>query len=443
MNFVFVRNIIMKMIGKLPKGMKSIVLKNIVELRYLALEMSSQNFRVNHNNSSYSTPSATKVYLVSPDRIKYGGNITQYFGTDKLRGKVLGGDWDLKKYKFEDEDIYKALEARLKQGISWKETDFYKRVLRQAKLGAPVRGIMNEAQLIDRCNYLDSLCDSIKTNGYLLNRTSYHKYLHFEEEWEKTEWSGNEIDVNIDRNGDYIFQGGQHRLCIAKLIGIQKVPVMVYVRHKQWQDFRKFVVSYARNIPSGKLYQPIVHPDLADIPYDIHHNYDQVMTTMQNNLGKNTGVMLDIGSNFGFFCHKFEDLGYQCYAVEINPASSYIMQTVRNSENKTFRIINKSILDDIDFVKTQKFDVVLALNIFHHFLKTKESYFKLQKLLENLRTDEIFFEPHKFNEDQMSTAYVNMNALEFVAFILEHTGLTKYKQIYIDKTGRKIFKLYK
>jgi hypothetical protein len=90
-----------------------------------------------------------------------------------------------------------------------------------------------------------------------------------------------------------------------------------------------------------------------------------------------------------------------------------------------------------------KFDVVLALNIFHHFLKTKKSFSQLKDLLENLEVDELFFEPHRYEDGQMKDAYVNYTEAEFVDFLLRHLSLRKSEAIYTARNGRTVFKLSK
>jgi arsenate reductase-like glutaredoxin family protein len=86
---------------------------------------------------------------------------------------------------------------------------------------------------------------------------------------------------------------------------------------------------------------------------------------------------------------------------------------------------------------------VLALNVFHHFLKTEMDFMKLRKLLRNLKMDHMFFEATTYGDDQMKNAFVNFTQSEFVEFILQHTSLNKSTIIYSAKNGRKIFHLSK
>jgi len=60
-----------------------------------------------------------------------------------------------------------------------------------------------------------------------------------------------------------------------------------------------------------------------------------------------------------------------------------------------------------------------------------------------LETDEMFFEPHRYQEDQMNDAYVNYTETEFVDFLLRHTSLNESKLIYTARDGRLILKISK
>lgn len=424
----------MNIIDKLPKELQNIVFKTTTEVRFIIFRIKLTH--VTRKN----TPNPARVYWISPQRIMYHTNYLKNKNAEtipfpnrvfekKMRGKVVDGNWDITNYKFTDLYVYEAFKRRIREGVEWQDTKFYKGLLRAAESGRFVWGIKNKDDLDNRCKYLDSLYESIKNEGYHLNRNICDKNSTYDE-----------IDVNIGRNGEYLFQNGVHRLSIAKILGIKYVPVMVFVRHKKWQEFREFVFSYAQQQTRGKLYQPIVHPDLADIPF--YHGCQDRLEAIIRHLGKKRGIMLDIGANLGFFCHKFEDLGYHCYAIERDPATFRILEKIKIAENKKFEVINKSIFE-VKFIKNMKFDVVLALNIFHHFLKRKTEFIQLKDLLKNLEMDQLFFEPHRYQEDQMKDAYVDYTETEFVDFLLQHTSLNKSEVIYTAKDGRTVFKLSK
>jgi len=425
-----------KIMQTLPSKLQKIINKVLIETKLAAFKM---RLILRHQK----TTDPTRIYFISPMRIAYHTNYLQEGKTQEvpfrartfppeMRGSAVDGNWDLSYYKFTDLDIYKSFKKRIEERVKWENTDFYKRVLRQVESGTFVWKLRNKDEVDKRFEYLDWLIASIKNRGYILNRNNYFENATIDE-----------IDVNIGRNGDYLFQNGVHRLSIAKILGIKQVPVTVFVRHKKWQEFRDFVISYAQHQKEGMLYQPIIHPDLADIPHATEtHDYSGLMVAIKQHLGKESGVMLDIGANVGYFCHKFEDLGYKCYAVEQDSIVFQILKKIRTAENKKFEAINKSIFN-VGFINSMEFDVVLALNIFHQFLKRKTEYFKLINLLKNLKTAELFFEPHVYTENQMKDAYVNYNETEFVDFLLKHTSLARSELIYAERSGRRVFKLSK
>ena len=388
-------------------------------------------------------PNPKKVYWIATDRIKYLKNnmedrkigslsvADRNLKSEKMRGKIFDGNWDISDIKISDLDVYKALKKRKFEGSKWQDTDFYKRVLKNIESGDFVYELRSRNDLDKRCEYLDWLYEKIKIEGSVLNHNNYDENTAFDE-----------IDVNIGRDGKYLLQNGIDALSIANTLGIQNIPVRVFVRHKKWWELRKLVISYANHISDHLLYQPIVHPDLADIPYNMPtHNYEMLIEAIKSHLRTEGGTMLDIGANIGFFCHKFEDMGYTCYGIEQDPATFEILEKIRIAENKKFVAINKSIFD-VEFIKTMQFDVVLALNIFHHFLKRKTLYLELIDLLQSLQMNELFFEPHLHQEEYMKDAYVNYTPKEFIEFILKYTHFNQFKAIHDDPSGRIVFHLF-
>lgn len=44
----------------------------------------------------------------------------------------------------------------------------------------------------------------------------------------------NEILVDVGRDGELLLVDGRHRLSIAKILGLDEIPVVKHVRHEQW-----------------------------------------------------------------------------------------------------------------------------------------------------------------------------------------------------------------
>jgi len=379
-----------------------------------------------------------QTYWVNPDKIEYACAFDKLEEYNKYRhkGMVIGGDWDRKVVRFTEhrKHVFRGLEDRFMRGMRWEETEFYQQVLDRISKDPGNIYAKNKAELDERCRRLDALFQYIKTKGYRSQQDiAQEEYNPFNAE--------DEITVRIGRDGALLFEDGQHRMSIVKLLNIDKIPIKITARHSEWHRFRKEVLDYARTAEAqgGKLYHPVTHPDLSDIPSMYG---DERFELIKAHLPVHSGELLDIGAHWGYFCHKFEEEGFNCYAVESNALCQYFLEKLKIAENKRFKIIYGSIFDYRD--KTD-FDVVLALNIFHHFIKTEETYYRLIDLLKRLDMKVMFFQMAPPDSPQMRGAYRNFDCGEFVDFILENSNLNEAMTIgdAIDEGGgrRPIYRL--
>lgn len=400
-------------------------------------------------------PHPSRIYWVQPAMIQYvtaeaeerehNNQITvqpPLFDNLNDQGKICGGDWDLSQVKFENLDIYNALTDRISGNRNWQDTQFYKRVLRQIRNGNYRFQCRSREDLDRRCHYIDELIKNINENGYELSRNvtmnGEEKILLQEQE---------EILCNIGRDGRLLFQDGRHRLAISKILGVERIPVKILVRHRKWVEFRELLLSVADK-QNGFLYQPPLHLDLLDIParHDCEDRFEVIKRHLHARSG-NKGNMLDIGANLCFFCHRFEDLGYDCFAIEADPALVDLAARIRKAEGKNFEIIKTNFLNvrSHPAIAKKTFDVVLALNIFHHFLKAEKDYILLERSLNSLagHIGVMFFEPHNPCEVQMQNAYRNYDEEEFVEFVKVNTGFSEAEHICETNDNRKLYKLYR
>jgi Methyltransferase domain len=230
------------------------------------------------------------------------------------------------------------------------------------------------------------------------------------------------IRVRIGRDGEVLAEHGLRGLAAAQLLDVPSVPVTLTVRHAEWAGLRNQLRAYAAE-SAGKLYQPAAHPDLADIP--AAHD-DTRLRLLRPHLPGPSGALLDIGANLGFFCHALEAEGFDCYAVERGVREFYFLHRLRAAEGKRFQTIHADICD---FTARTAFDVVLALNVFHHFLKTEAEHARLVDLLGRLQTPLLAFEPHDPAEGQMRGAYRNYGPEEFVEFVRARGGFARARRI--------------
>lgn len=365
-----------------------------------------------------------KVFCVSPRDIRYSSLVEHSFFDSK--GLVLGGDWDKLDVQFEDLDIYVAFFDVIRRNKEWSETIFYKRTVSKIQRGELVWGCCDQKDFDKRCERLSKLVEDIKRDGY----KSQTELVNGNKD--------DEITVNIGRNGDLLFSNSAHRLAIAKILEIKEIPVKIAVRHSGWIQLRNNFARFAVE-RDGKTYQPILHPDLQFIPS--FHGCEDRFDLIRRNISLQGGSLLDLGANLGYFSSRFEDEGFNCFAVEHNPSYIYCLQILKRATNKHFEIINESILESEKILQA-KYDVVLCLNIFHHFLKSKETFEKFEVFLENLKCRELYFEPHIYEESQMENAYKNFHPDEFVKLIQYKLNLPQSHLIGTATDGRPIYKIY-
>lgn len=365
-----------------------------------------------------------KIYWISPGKVIFSS--LQEFNLHKFKGHILDGNWDHLEKRFDTLDLHLAIKQVCVEGAKWEDTVYYQRSLDD---GAK--------KLDEECKRIESLYRSIQLTGYKSQKELFlagqiHDPMVAEEE----------ITVSIGRFGDLLFSDGAHRLAIAKLLEVPAIPVKIAVRHKDWIKFRNELSYYAQNSEvtnDGMLYQPATHPDLSD--FSASCGSESRFQLIKDNTSATEGCLLDIGANLGYFCHRFEERGLDCYAVENHLPTVSFLKRLARAENRRFKIITGSVFDSPE-IKNTHFNIVLALNIFHHFLKTQEDFEKLVNLLKNLHMNELFFEAHHPDEPQMEDAYKNYSPDEFVEFITSVSELKRVVLLGIMEDGRSLYKLY-
>ena len=374
-----------------------------------------------------------KIYWISPNKIVFSS--LKEFNLHDFKGKILGGDWDRLEKRFDTLDLYIAIKKVCVEGKKWAETDYYQYALEDIKKG---RLMLDESErdLEMECKKIESLYQSIQHDGYISQ-----KELFIAGQIQDPKVAEEEVTVSIGRFGDLLFSDGAHRLAIAKLLGVPTIPVKIAVRHKNWIEFRNELVHYGQDTPITKdknLYQSVTHPDLSDLP--AAHLCEDRFQLIKDNTAVRQGFLLDIGANLGYFCHRFEEIGLDCYAVENHLPTVYFLERLARAENRKFKIITESVFVNPE-IRNIRFNIVLALNVFHHFLKTHEDFDKLVDLLKNLQMDELFFEPHLPNDPQMQDAYKNYSPDEFVKLITSNSKLKTAVLLSVMEDGRPLYKI--
>ncbi len=347
---------------------------------------------------------------------------------------VLDGDWDqAPETVFEESDLYRSLTDHVRRGRRWETTDYYRRHLRHIRDGTARTSHRTQRNVLYRCREFEALLGRISREGY---RTQADLK-------DEASPQGNEVTVAIDRNGRLMFVDGQHRLAVAKFLSLPRIPVQIVIRHSRWVAFKREIIEFCEASPhlKGKVYQKIDHPDLADLP--AHHG-DERMAILRGAIDPEAWAgkrLLDIGAHWGHMCHAFEALGLRCTAIERDTRNVYFLNRLRLAGNRQFSIWQGSVFD---YPRLGEFDLILALNVFHHFLRKKSRYQRFLGLLKRLRGAEmILLETHRPEERQMRQAYRNLDPEAFAGFVAEQARLPRIERLGEAPDGRKLYKLSK
>ena len=245
-------------------GCRTILSRYLLEARDSYVDKRLRVRRL-YNDTKYHAPvDPYELALVDPSAVTR--SMTSFEAPNrKIAGTVVGGSWDRETYDFRDRDgefhmhVLDSFERRFLEGWDWEETEYYRTLsdrIRDGEDPSLMWGLTTEAGVRDRCEYIDSLFESMRDSGYKTQaelaaddrdptaphsrRESYRKI-------------NGEIAVNIDRNGEYVFYDGRHRLALAKILEIETVPAVILVRHRHWQRIRDELSSENVTHPSGNL----------------------------------------------------------------------------------------------------------------------------------------------------------------------------------------------
>lgn len=232
------------------------VTKSITPSIYWGLAERYYRSRYRFDTDEYSAPlDPFKVEWVSPDRITRmtGRELPAWNHLPSLAGTIRDGDWDKrtdmrvrpgftdrKKYdydlihapRFEDTVYFRSLRNHFIDGVAWANTELYRRILQGLSENKPVyRDIQTKREAELRLEYVDRLYDEIAEDGYKPQQTIDPRQ-RFKNR------KGNEILVDVARDGELLFVEGRTRLSITKLLNIDEVTVLFLVRHEEWMETR-------------------------------------------------------------------------------------------------------------------------------------------------------------------------------------------------------------
>lgn len=399
-------------------------IKLIIDTNYLQFKYRFKYGKLNLN----------KIYFINPEQIQFFLRNKRFF---KWRNstRILDGDWDLTKKPFEELISYQTTREIFEKGKRWDETKLYYYLPDKVSNGKEKWRFKNEKARDSWLAITEQLYKGIKKFGYKNQSELYS----FKKRLVPKKWTPiiDEITVAIDRDGQFLFINGKHRLSVAKVLKIPEIPVVVLIRHKKWLEFRKKLLKFSKKSPQNKLEFDFNHPDLQDIPTNYDNSCFQII--IQNKV-LSKGTVLDLSPNLGIFCHKFEDIGYRCYALEENHRTDYFLRKIKKVENKNFEIISNE-----DFINTAtnilNFDLALKLNVPRNAEVNGNGFQNFLAVINSIKVKELiigFSEP-KFSEDSEKKQDYNQDKI--LDFLKEKSYFKKAEFIGRSDSNLMLFKL--
>lgn len=372
-----------------------------------------------------------KLYWVNPKVVEFS-SLREFSLNDK--GRVISGDWDLLQKRFEDLDIYMAIKQVCKENGQWQDTVFYKRLLSRIQDGDIPYSCRSQEDLDQKCHRIEKLYSSIRERGY-----KTQSELASDSNNSASSFSDDEILLNIGRYGDLLFSNSAHRLAISRLIGLEKVPVKIVVRHVEWINFVNELCLYAKST-DGKLPQPVKHPDLMSIP--VVKECEIIFEMIRRAMKSRQGRLFDVGACLGYYADRFEEVGFACDAVEFRKEEKYFLKKLKRAQGMAFNLIEDSVMKSASSSHVY-YDSVLVLDMAQQFQDRGEYFHKSIMLLQQIDIGELFIALFPEGQHQIVVEDGNNSPDTLVGYLRQILGFNCYESMGVISGGQALYRFYR
>ncbi len=222
-----------------------------------------------HGYNSLTLCDPFKILWVNPNDIVY--RKIKYFEhwDNHNYGDILDGNWDKEVIDFHDVTIFQAFKDRFIKQMKWEDIYYYIETKSKIIKNQNNQYGVNSIEALDSIfQQFDRLHKTIKEFGY----KSQYEILESSNEYPLTKGfpikkciETKEVTVSIGRNGELIHLEGRHRLALAQLLNIKEIPVVVFVRHLEWEEKRRLIIKYRGKSLPDQLAVFSDHPDIKSI----------------------------------------------------------------------------------------------------------------------------------------------------------------------------------
>ncbi len=194
--------------------------------------------------NKYTDADPYRVLFVDPDRITRISGLHDH----KRRGWVREGEWDRDCDRFDEQPIPKSIRQHFTADTPWEQT--------------PLADAYDDPDRFEqKCARIERLYSEIEQHGFRPQR-------ELVTESPTAAWRNanatiapqtNEITIDIGRDGELLWNMlGKHRLSIAQVLDVDRVPVLVFTRHAEWHHLRTRLNCDDRS-------EAVDHPDLQGV----------------------------------------------------------------------------------------------------------------------------------------------------------------------------------
>ena len=144
------------------------------------------------------------------------------FERELAYGSTVDGDWDKPRESFSKLLMYHGIRQHYIDDRPWPDTIYFTQLTERFR-NQDIEADTAEKLAMDRCRDIETVYEAIETHGYRSQRALNGHPLH-------------EVTVNVARDGTLLYNcEGRHRLSIAKILGIEKIPVLILARHTEYE----------------------------------------------------------------------------------------------------------------------------------------------------------------------------------------------------------------
>lgn len=175
--------------------------------------------RITHLSGGYERRDSGHLDYVPQFKPREAGWESLPYEQEVPYGTVKGGDWDQRRAEFTQLLMYCGAQERFQDGLAWEDTVYYAELVSMFRSnGWDHDDAISLAT--ERCEKIESLAEILQQTGYQSQKQLNGHPLH-------------EVTVNVSREGDLLYNcEGRHRLCLAKILDIERIPVLVLIRHE-------------------------------------------------------------------------------------------------------------------------------------------------------------------------------------------------------------------